>query len=178
MVVDEQGYIYVRAAGIQDALLIVLDSQGNYVKSITSDTYTSHDMGGLCLGKDGRIYTQIQKGSQMGIATVDLQQGTLGEIFMNLVPEGTVMLDIIAPVSDNGLVFWGYDGIFTYRPGDPKADCILPASEAPFAWENTPRCALPDGRLVFADCTKYRTEGEEVFRVPEYTRFYYLTCTQ
>ena len=50
MVVDEQGYIYVRAAGIQDALLIVLDSQGNYVKSITSDTYTSHDMGGLCLG--------------------------------------------------------------------------------------------------------------------------------
>ena len=50
MVVDKQGYIYVRAAGIQDALLIVLDSQGNYVKSITSDTYTSHDMGGLCLG--------------------------------------------------------------------------------------------------------------------------------
>lgn len=178
MVVDEQGYIYVRAAGIQDALLIVLDSQGNYVKSITSDTYTSHDMGGLCLGKDGRIYTQIQKGSQMGIATVDLQQGALGEIFMNLVPEGTVMLDIIAPVSDNGFVFWGYDGIFTYRPGDPKADCILPASEAPFAWENALRCALPDGRLVFADCTKYRTEGDEVFRVPEYTRFYYLTCTQ
>ena len=178
MVVDEQGYIYVRAAGVNNALLIVLDSQGNYVKSITSDAYTSHDMGGLCVGRDGRIYTQIQAGSQMGIATVDLQKGTLDEVYPNIVPEGTIMLDVIAPGADSDLIFWGYDGIFTYHPGDTEADCVLPAYEAPFAWENAPRCALSDGRLVFADCTEYRTEGEDVFRIPEHVCFYYLSGTR
>lgn len=178
MVVDEHGYIYVRAAGVNNALLIVLDSQGNYVKSITSDAYTSHDMGGLCIGRDGRIYTQIQAGSQMGIATIDLQKGALDEVFPNIVPEGTVMLDVIAPGADSDLIFWGYDGIFTYHPGDTEADCVLPAYEAPFAWENAPRCALSDGRLVFADCTEYRTEGEDVFRIPEHVCFYYLSGTR
>lgn len=178
MVVDEQGYIYVRAAGVNDALLIVLDSRGNYVKSITSEAYTSHDMGGLGLGRDGRIYTQIQDGRQMGIASVDLKKETLDEIFMNIVPEGTVMLDVIAPGSGADLVLWGYDGIFTYHPGDAEADCILPAHEAPLAWENVPCCALSDGRLVFADCTEYRTEGEDVFRIPEHVCFYYLSGTR
>lgn len=178
LVADEQGRLYVRAAGVNHALLIVLDRQGNYVKSIISDTYASHDMGGLCVGTDGRIYTQIQNGSQMGIAAVDPQEGTLDEVFMDIVPEGTVMLDVIAPVSDRDFVFWGYDGIFTYHLGDSEADCVLPAYEAPFAWENVPCCALPGGRLVFADCSEYRTEGEEVFRIPEQVRFHYLSAAQ
>ena len=34
-------------------------------------------------------------------------------------------------------------------------------------------CALPDGRIVFADCGEYRMEGEEVFSIPEKICFYY-----
>lgn len=178
MVVDEQGYIYIRATGIGDALLLVLDRQGHDVKEITSDACTSHDMGGLGIGKDGKVYTQVQSGGKTGIASVDPEHGTLDEIFPDIVPEETVMLDVIAPGSDTDFVFWGYDGIFTYNLGDADADCVLPSYEAPLAWENVPCCALPDGRLVFADCTEYRTEGEEAFRIPESVSFYYLSAAR
>lgn len=178
MVVDEQGYIYLRAAGVPDALLIVLDSQGNYVKKITSDLYTTHDMSGLGIGRDGKVYTQIQTRDQMGIASINLQNGSLDEVYMDIVPVDTVMLDLIAPGSSTDLVFWGYDGIFTYNFGEVKADCILPAYEAPCGWENALYCALPDGRIVIGECAEYQTEGEEVFRIPESVCFHYISSTK
>ena len=174
LVVDAQGYIYLRGTGIGDALLIVLDGQGNYVKRITSDLYDCHALGGLGVGRDGRIYTQIQDRDRMGIASVDLAEGALDEIYMDIVPEGTIMLDLIAPGSDTDFVFWGYDGIFTYDLGAESAVNILPAYEAPCDWEGVMYCALPDGRIVFADAAQYRQEGTEMQSIPEQICFYYV----
>ncbi len=175
MVVDEEGYIYLRGVGLRNALLLVLDGQGNYVKSITSETYDCHDLGGLGIGRDGKVYTQIQAGDNMGIAAVDLEKGGLGEVYMDIVPEGTIMLDLIAPGSETDLVFWGYDGIFTYDLGEKNADNILPAYQAPCDWEGVMYCALPDGRVVFGDRTEFRQEGNSMVSVPEKICFYYVT---
>lgn len=174
LVVDAQGYIYLRGTGIGDALLIVLDGQGNYVKRITSDLYDCHALGGLGVGRDGRIYTQIQDRDRMGIASVDLAKGALDEIYMDIVPKGTIMLDLIAPGSDTDFIFWGYDGIFTYDLGAESAVNILPAYEAPCDWEGVMYCALPDGRIVFADAAQYRQEGMEMQSIPEKICFYYV----
>lgn len=179
IVVDEQGYVYVRAAFLWDVLLLVLDEQGNYIRSVTSEEFNCHDLGGLGIGKDGRVYTQIQTKNRMGIASVDPVKGSLDQIYMDIVPEGTIMLDIVAPGSDTDFVFWGYDGIFTYNLGEDKALNVLPAYEAPCNWEGVMYCALPDGRIVFADCSQYSHEGEKIKSVPENITFYYKsTLTQ
>ncbi len=173
IVVDEQGYVYVRAAFLEDVLLLILDEQGNYIRSVTSKEFNCHDLGGLGIGKDGRVYTQIQTKERMGIASVDPDKGALDEIYMDIVPEGTIMLDIIAAGSDTDFVFWGYDGIFTYNMGEDKAVNVLPAYEAPCNWEGVMHCALPDGRIVFAECSEYRNEGDKIKSVPENITFYY-----
>lgn len=179
MAVDGQGYIYIRTM-FSDKLLTVLDKEGNYVKTIASDKYQSHPAGGLGIGKDGKVYTQVEnKGTdqKMGIASVNLEKGCLEDIYENIMPEGTIMIDIIAPGSNTDFVFWGYDGIFTWNLGEEKAINVLPAYEAPCPWEGCMYCALPDGRIVFAYSTDYRVEGEgdaqRAYRVPEKTCFYY-----
>lgn len=181
MVVDDQGYIYIRSL-FSDRLLSVFDQDGNYVKAITSDRYQGHDIGGLGIGRDGKVYTQIEESGtgaegRMGIASVDLENGCLKDIYEDIMPEGTIMLDIIAPGSETDFVFWGYDGIFTWNLGDEKAVNVLPAYEAPCPWEGCVYCALPDGRIVFGYSTDYRVEGEgmnaRTYRVPEKTCFYY-----
>lgn len=179
MVVDDGGYIYIRTL-FSDKLLSVFDEDGNYVKAITSDKYQSHSVGGLGIGKDGKVYTQIEgKGTEsgMGIASVNLERGCLEDIYEDIMPEGTIMLDIIAPGSDTDFVFWGYDGIFTWNLGEKSAVNVLPAYEAPCPWEGCMYCALPDGRIVFGYSTDYRVEGEgdaqRAYRVPEKTCFYY-----
>lgn len=173
IVVDEQGCVYVRAAFLWDVLLLILDEQGNYIRSVTSEEFNCHDLGGLGIGKDGRVYTQIQTKDRMGIASVDPVKGALDEIYMDIVPEGTIMLDIVAAGADTDFVFWGYDGIFTYNLGEDKAVNVLPAYEAPCNWEGVMYCALPDGRIVFADCSQYRNEGDKIKSVPENITFYY-----
>ncbi|MCH5249037.1 MAG: hypothetical protein J1E98_03870 [Lachnospiraceae bacterium] len=184
MVVDEQGYIYIRILNTLGKVLLVLDSEGNYVKEISTDmvsAFRPHLLGGLGIGKDGKVYLQVDSGDiserHMGIASVNLEEGCLEDIYMDIVPSGTIMLDIISPGSDTDFVFWGYDGIFTYNIGDKSAVNILPAYEAPCEWEGVLYCALPDGRIVFGACTEYRTEeleeGVEAYRIPEKTRFYY-----
>ncbi|MCM1252554.1 MAG: hypothetical protein NC321_07015 [Clostridium sp.] len=179
MVVDDAGYIYLRGSGMKD-ILMVLDKDGNYVKNITSNletAYMPHPAAGLGIGKDGRVYTQVDAGNDthysMGIAAVNLEKGMIEDVHLGIVPEGTVMLDIIAPGADTDFVFWGYDGIFTYNLGEESAVNILPAYEAPCTWEGCEYCALPDGRIVFMDCTEYRTEGEVAYRIPKKCCFYY-----
>ena len=181
MVVDEQGYIYIRTTDTPKKLLMVLDSEGNFVKDITSDLasiYKPHLSAGLGIGKDGKVYLQVNCSDDtydrhMGIASVNLEEGCLEDIYMDIVPQGTIMLDIISPGPDTDFIFWGFDRIFTYNLGDESAVNILPAYEAPCNWEGALYCALPDGRVVFADCTEYRMEGQEAFRIPEKTCFYY-----
>lgn len=180
MVVDDEGYIYIRGSGMKD-ILMVLDKDGNYVKNITSDlntVYMPHPAAGLGIGKDGRVYTQVDAGDaktniSKGIAAVNLEKGAIEDVHMGIVPEGTIMFDIIAPGADTDFVFWGYDGIFTYNIGEESAVNILPAYEAPCTWEGCEYCALPDGRIVFMDCTEYRTEGEMAYRIPKKCCFYY-----
>ena len=179
MVVDDRGYIYIRTL-FSNCLLFVFDEDGNYVKAITSDTWQSHPAGGLGIGRDGKVYTQIEgrgTDSGMGIASVNPESGCLEDVYENIMPEGTIMIDIIAPGSDTDFVFWGYDGIFTWNLGEESAVNVLPAYEAPCPWEGCMYCALPDGRIVFGYSTDYRTEGEgdnrRTYRVPEKTCFYY-----
>ncbi len=176
MVVDEEGYIYLRGSGMRD-LLLVLDPVGNFVKSITSgleSPYMPHASAGLGIGRDGKVYTQVEAGDtedyKMGIASVDLEKGTIKDVYLGIVPEGTIMLDMIAPGTDTDFVFWGYDGIFTYNLGEESAVNVLPAYEAPCTWEGCEYCALPDGRIVFLDCTEYDDAYE---RIPEKSCFYY-----
>ena len=181
MVVDEQGYIYIRTLNTPEKPVMVLDSEGNFVKDITSDLtsiYKPHMLAGLGIGKDGKVYLQVNCSDDiydrhMGIASVNLEDGCLENIYMDIVPQGTIMLDIISPGLNTDLIFWGYDGIFTYNLGDESAINILPAYEAPCDWEGVLCCALPDSRIVFADCTEYRIEDLEAFRIPEKTCFYY-----
>lgn len=180
MVVDDKGYVYLRGTWMKD-ILMVLDKDGNYVKNITSPlacAYMPHAMAGLGIGKDGRVYTQVEAGgidthTAMGIAAVNLEKGTIEDVWLDIVPEGTIMLDVIAPGADTDFVFWGYDGIFTYNLGEESAVNILPAYEAPCSWEGCRYCALPDGRMVFLDCTEYRIESDAAYRIPEKCCFYY-----
>lgn len=182
MVVDDEGYIYIRTIKEADKPLMVLDNDGNYVKDIISGIDNPdylHISSGLGIGKDGRVYTQVDSkdasGHHMGIASVNLEDGCLEDVYMDIVPNDTIMLDIIAPGSDTDFVFWGYDGIFTYNLGDESAVNVLPAYEAPCEWEGTLYCALPDGRIIFGDCSEYRVEEgtSKVHRIPEKTCFYY-----
>ncbi len=185
MAVDEQGYIYIRTDGSEEELLRVFNGEGEIVKKITADPIKNdilrNPFAGLGMGKDGKIYIQVEAGDvhdrHMGIASVDLEKGCLDEVYMGIVPDNTIMLDIIAPGSDTDFVFWGYDGIFTYNLGDKSAVNVLPAYEAPCDWEGALYCALPDGRIVFADCSGYRIEeeGQDAVRIPENVRFYYKT---
>ena len=180
MAVDEKGYIYLRASGMkEDSLLMVLDKEGNLVSQIRSKEYTTHMAGCLGVGKDGEVYTLIMdKDNMLGIASVDVENQCLKKIYSGIVPEGTLMLDLIAPGADTDFVLWGYDGIFTYNLGEKSAVNILPAWEAPCDYEGVLVLVLPDGRIVFADRTEFRVEKnengqEEIFSIPDKICFYY-----
>lgn len=182
MAVDEEGYIYLRASGMkEDSLLMVLDQEGHLISQIKSEKYTAHMMGGLGIGKDKEVYTLvIDRDNTMGIASVDVKNQCLKEVYMGIVPGDTIMLDIIAPGADTDFILWGYNGIFTYNLGEESAVNILPAYEAPCNYEGVCALALPDGRMVFADRTEYRIEKnekgkEEIFAIPDKIWFYYKT---
>lgn len=184
MTVDKQGNIYLNGR-IDELELFVLNSEGEFVTAIDSGQYSFHTLGGLGMGKDGKIYTMIYAGtrgndSQMGIASIDVAGGKLGDTYLGIVPDETIMLDIIAPGSDTDLVFWGYDGIFTYNLGEEEAINVLPAYEAPCNYEGVVYCALSDGRILFASATEYIEEISDdghtrYLRKPEKTTFYYVS---
>lgn len=191
MTMDERGYLYLNAAGLrsqkkgQECEILVLDREGNYISRIAPDGYALRLNGGLGVGKDGRVYTYIENWydpdnplNQMGIASLNVEKGTLGDIYFDIMPENAIMIDIVAPGAESDFVFWGYDGIFTYNLGDESAVNVLPAYEAPCDWEGVRACALPDGRIVFADSSDYRVEehatGRRFLAVPEKTCFYYM----
>lgn len=191
MAVDQNGYLYIKAAGLAttkgaaECEILVLDREGNYVNTISTDDYYMSLLGGLGVGKDGKVYTQIgnyydpaDSEQRLGIASVDVEKGTLGEIYDDIVPDNPIMIDIVAPGAGTDFVLWGYDGIFTYNLGDENAVNVLPAYEAPCDWEGVRACALQDGRIVFADCAQYRREeteyGTRFHGVPEKTCFYYV----
>lgn len=188
MVVDNNGNLYVRFSGKtssekkKESVLLVFDKEGKPISEIWSEEYDCSRLGGLCIGKDGKVYTQIEKwdgeSRNNGVASVNLEKACLEEIYTGIVPEETIMLDIIAPGSDTDFVFWGFDGIFTYNLGDESAVNVLPAYEAPCEWEGVMNCALPDGRIVFGACTEYRVEENEngssmIYSIPEKITFYY-----
>lgn len=192
MAIDENGYLYLNTAGLrfqkknQECEILVLDREGGYVTRIAPDGYALRRNGGLGVGKDGRVYTYIENyydqdhpKTQMGIASLDVAKGTLGDVYFDIMPETAfIMIDLVAQGAESDFVFWGYDGIFTYDLGDEKAQTVLPAYEAPCDFEGARCCALPDGRIVLADVSDYRTEehylGKRFLAVPEKTCFYYL----
>ena len=191
MVMGPDGYLYLSAAGLrspkeaQECEILVLDREGNYISRIAPDEYALNLDGGLGVGPDGKVYTLIENfydpenpERKMGIASLDAKQGTLGEIYYDIVPEDTIMLDVVTQGAESDFVFWGYNGIFTYDLGDEKAVNILPAYEAPCDWEGVRFCALSDGRIVFADVNDYRIKehplGKRFLAIPEKTCFYYV----
>lgn len=195
MTVDADGYLYLSVTGLkspekaQECEILVLDCEGNYISRIAPDGYALDINGGLGVGRDGKVYTCIENfydpdnpENKMGIASLDIENGTLGDIYYDIMPEDTIMIDIIAPGAESDFVFWGYNGIFTYNLGDENARNVLPAYEAPCDWEGTRYCALPDGRIVFAAIGDYRAIehplGERFLAVPEKTCFYYVPGMQ
>ncbi|MCM1264164.1 MAG: hypothetical protein NC313_15745 [Butyrivibrio sp.] len=181
---DDNGYIYVKTY-LEDshAFLMVFDKEGNFVTNITSDEYSSHPAGGLGVGKDGKVYVEINKSIQdengefagriMGIASVNVEKSCLEDIYAGIVPENFIMIDVIAPGANTDFVFWGYDGIYTYNLGDESVVNVLPAYEAPCDWEGVMKCALPDGRIVFGERGEYRKVDGHSVPVPEKICFYY-----
>lgn len=192
MTIDADGRLYLNTSGLrsqkknQECEILVLDREGGYIARIAPDGYALRRNGGLGVGKDGRVYTYIENyydpdhpKTQMGIASLDVAQGALGDVYFDIMPETAfIMIDLVAQGTESDFVFWGYDGIFTYDLGDEKAKTVLPAYEAPCDFEGARCCALPDGRIVLADVSDYRTEehylGKRFLAVPEKTCFYYM----
>lgn len=178
IVVDGQGYIYAKTYMENNVFLIIFDKEGKLITTISSEHYYSHPAGGLGIGKDGKVYVQVaeqtitdegERERTLGIASVNVENSCLEDIYMGIVPESIIQIDIIAPGSDTDFVFWGYGGIYTYNLGEESSVNILPAYEAPCEWEGVMSCALPDGRIVFGARTEYRTEDG----VPGKICFYY-----
>ncbi len=183
IVVDEQGYIYAKTYMEDNTFLMIFDKEGNSVTAINSELYYSHPASGLGIGKDGKVYIQVEElrkigeerpdGRKVGIATVNVEGSCLEDVYMGIVPDDIIQIDIIARGSDTDFVFWGYGGIYTYNLGEESAVNILPAYEAPCDWEGVMNCALPDGRIVFGACSEYRKEGDSAYPIPEKICFYY-----
>lgn len=192
MAVDSQGLIYLR--GLNGVIhsyseILVLDENGNQVSMISSGDYQFHGMGGLGIGKDGKVYTVITTRKsksdkrEMGIASVNTTEGRLEDIYMGILPEETILIEVLAAGTDTDFVFWGYDGIFNYNLGEPDASHKTPAYEMPCALEDARYCALPDGRIVLAASTETFDEsyGGGYIRTlwkPQNTYFYYLSGTR
>lgn len=183
IVVDEQGYIYAKTYMEDNTFLMIFDKEGNLVTSINSELYYSHPAGGLGIGKDGKVYIQVEERNKsdeggldsrkVGIAAVNVEDSCLEDIYTGIVPGDIIQIDIIAKGSDTDFVFWGYGGIYTYNLGEESAINVLPAYEAPCDWEGVMNCALPDGRIVFGSCSEYRKEGDSAYPIPEKICFYY-----
>lgn len=180
--VDTMGNIYLSGQLAEpDNEVLVLDQNGALITKINTENYHTSRLGGLGIGKDGLAYiTVMDQDWNMGIASIDVDKGALGTVYPSIVPPETIMLDVVAAGSDTDFVFWGFDGIFTYNLGDEHAINVLPAYEAPCQWEGVLYCALPDGRIVFADSTDYTkveapNGGERYLAIPEKTTFYYIS---
>ncbi|MBR5798685.1 MAG: hypothetical protein IKY23_01355 [Lachnospiraceae bacterium] len=183
LVVDEVGNIYI--IGLETNKLHVLNAGGELLTEIDSGEFRINSAGGMGVGKDGKVYVTVYQmvdaGRRLGIASVDLENGCLLDIYEGIVPDGTIMLDVIARGADTDFVFWGYDGIFTYNLGNEEAVHVMPAYEMPCVFESAPVCGLFDGRILIASCDEYREAGYgngwiRHLRVPEETCFYYLSA--
>ncbi|MBD5492832.1 MAG: hypothetical protein HDR12_00225 [Lachnospiraceae bacterium] len=166
-----------------NTILIILDNEGNPVTTISSELYYSHPASGLAIGKDGKVYIQVEKlrkkgedngdSRMIGIAAVNVEDSCLEDVHMGIVPDDIIQISLIAQGSDTDFVFWGYGGIYTYNLSEESAVNVLHAYEAPCEWEGVMNCALPDGRIVFGACSEYRKEGDSVYPIPEKICFYY-----
>lgn len=181
MAVDEEGYLYLRGSGFEDAaIILILDRDGNLISRIDDGEYYAGPVCGLGIGGDKKVYTALfNREHRLGIAGINPQEGTLEDIFMEIVPQDTISFDVVAKGYDADFVMWGYSGIFSYNKGDSQAELVSPPWETPCQVEGALRCALPDGRILLVAATEYRkvTDAagkERNERVPETTYFYYL----
>ena len=186
MAVDAQGYLYLRGVMHDASEILVLDENGNQVSVVSSGDYQFHGMGGLNIGKDGKVYTTIlnrrsrSDKREMGIASINAKEGKLEDVYLGIVPEETILIELLAPGADTDFVFWGVDGVFNYNLGESDAVHKTPAYEMPCELEGAKYCALPDGRIVLAASTEFFEEsyGGEFKRKlwkPQSTYFYYLS---
>lgn len=182
LVVDDKGYIYLHLGFSDDGLPIVMDRQGKKIAAIEDDRYTAHTAAGLCVGKDGKVYMNIRDNKSTGIASLNVEKGSLDQVYLGIIntPEAYQMpIDVIRPGIDTDFIFWGFDGIFTYNLGDKQATRILAPYDAPCQWEGVRCTILADGRVVFAASTEVKEikleDGTSQFRrIPESTTFYYV----
>lgn len=190
MAVDAQGRIYLRSTALHEAsTILVVDEDGNQISLISSGDYQFHGMGGLDVGKDGKVYTLVitRKSKsdirRMGIASINAEEGRLDEVYIGIMPEEAILINLLAPGSNTDFVFWGFDGVFNYNLGEQEAACKTPAYEMPCEVEGAKYCALPDGRILLAASTEYVEEsyGGEFKRTmwkPQSAYFYYLSSVR
>lgn len=180
VVVDKDGYIYLRGLNINGAeMLLILNKDGKEASRVPKGAYSPQSYHGLGIGKDGKAYTiLLDKEGSSGVASVNPATGQLENICMDILPKQTIGPDIIAPAYDADFVLWSYSGIFSYNLGEKTATEVMPAYETPCNVEGALRCALPDGRIVLASSSGYRHYEDEDGvqqhdRIPEKTCFYY-----
>lgn len=184
MAVDEEGFLYLRGSGFQDAaIMLILDQDGKLVSRIDQGDYYTGPVSGMGVGRDKKVYTALfDRENRLGIASINPREGTLEEVYMGIVPEDTISFDVVTRGSDADFVIWGYSGIFSYNIGEEQAELVMPAWETPCNVEGALRCGLPDGRILLAASTEYRRVTDEYGmergeRIPEKTFFYYLPGT-
>ncbi len=183
LIADEKGNVYI--IGLKVNRLHVLNPEGELLTEIDSGEFRINSAGGMGVGKDGKVYVtvyqMVENDRRLGIATINLDKGCLDNVYEGIVPDGTIMLDVITRGAETDFVFWGYDGIFTYNLGDSEAVHVMHAYEMPCAFEAAPACGLWDGRILIASCNAYKEEAYgngwiRHLRVPEETYFYYLSA--
>lgn len=188
MAVDQQGYIYLRSTALlrEGSPILVIDENGSQISIISSGDCQFHVVGGLDVGKDGKVYTTVMKRRsksekrEMGIASINIEEGRLEDVYLGIVPEETILIELLAPGADTDFVFWGVDGVFNYNLGESDAVHKTPAYEMPCEVEGAKYCSLPDGRIVLAASTEFFEEsyGGEFKRTrwkPQSAYFYYLS---
>ncbi|MCM1136616.1 MAG: hypothetical protein NC400_13720 [Clostridium sp.] len=180
-IMADNDYLYIRGYGFKDAdFLLILNKDGGLVSKMTAPNHEGDFRSAMCIGKDGKPYTVVRdKDGRLGIAEINPKEGTLGRTYPAIVPEDTISLDLIAPGYDADFVLWGYSGSFSFNLNENAARQITPVYELPCSTEGTLYLALQDGRIVFANCTEYRSYTTEDGtkrheRIPEKTCFYYL----
>ena len=187
MAVDPQGRIYLRSTALNEAsMILVIDEDGNQVSIVSSGDYQFHGMGGLDVGKDGKVYTLVlsrrskSDKRKMGIASINVEEGKLDDVYIGIMPEETILINLLGPGADTDFVFWGFDGVFNYNLGEQEAVHKTPAYEMPCEVEGAKYCMLPDGRILLAASTEYVEEsyGGDFKRTmwkPQSAYFYYLS---
>lgn len=169
LAVDKEGRLYAQT----DRAVFIYDSEGKESGSIDIPyDFTARDS--LCRGKDGNVYALCEDAPFHSIILeLEPETGEYGVTAANPLPDGPPHFHTIVKGKDADFTLWSYEGLFTYRISDDRAQKVMELYEAPLEWEDAMCMGLPDGRVVFVKAFAHTENGAgEV--VPDSVRFCYV----